>query len=161
MILGSYQGCEQGRVYHWETKASLYCVGFLFLLHIFPSFLFFCFPGLLVFTVIGGVNLFYWPDGICSVRFLQFVSSLVIKLGGVLLKVNNHHIDICVFSGGCIPINWLILNMMEHNKQNDEITLSVTAFTINFPGVTLHPQAFPDLIKHLLLVKPHWQKPGE
>lgn len=62
----------------------------------FLSLLFFCFPGLLVFLAICGVNLSYWPDGICSVRFLQFVSSLVIKMGGVLLKVNNHHIDICV-----------------------------------------------------------------
>lgn len=79
------------------------------------SFLIFCFPGLLVFLVIGGVNLSYWPDGICSVKFLQFVSSSEIKLGGVLLKVNKHHIDICVRSGGCIPINLHILNMMEHN----------------------------------------------
>lgn len=63
----------------------------------------------------GGVNWSYWPDGICSVKFLQFVSSSVIKLGGVLLKVNNHHIDICVWSGGCIPIILHILNMMEHN----------------------------------------------
>lgn len=77
---------------------SIFVLGCFSLSSTYFSFFpfFFCLPGVLFFLVIGGVNWSYWPDGICSVRFLQFVSSLVIKLGGVLLKVNNHHIDICV-----------------------------------------------------------------